>query len=585
MSPLARAERGEAPEPVPETLGAGDPNIQDWPPVAMPVLGMEAIDSEAAAAMEAVAAASEDVSSGAGDQRTSKLPDQRDKLPDQVTRNVLTGTSAMGASVFLERGAGFLANILAFRLGGRETFGAYSLAINTATNISTYAAGGIGATAARFSGKYPRHSRGYQSLIRALAIVSVVSAAIAALAIWFGAGPIARLLHNENLTTLLRCAWISAAGVVLLECARGFLVGQRFVAALLTMSVTVGAGMVFLLPYAAHRHSPATMVELQGGISLAAVFLCYLLGKRFGWRVASDPGDREPLGPVLKEIWSFGLIQLAGLVGLNLSGWWATALVARGDTTLVQMSYLTIASQLRNLASLPPSLLTEGSYAVMADPTHEGSQTPQRVMALCTFAALSVSLLLGLLGIALVPWGLALLYGRSSAGAGAAVAVALATAVSHMGTAPASARLTIVSIRSTALINTLWAVFVAIAATVFLLHGGNAWVAMAIYFSAHALSSTLAMLALKRWDNLPHGLLPLFAASLLSIGGAAAISLWRGRSDDMGLPTLLIAAISIATGGALYGFGRRYRWLPPRHVVANLLARLPLLSGKGARRV
>ena len=566
MSPFAGAERCDASEPVPETLGSGDPNIQDWPPIAMPVLGMEAVDA-------AAAIASHDAGAESG------------KLPDQVTRNVLTGTSAMGASVFLERGAGFLANILAFRLGGKETFGAYSLAINTATNISTYAAGGIGATAARFSGKYPRHSRGYHGLISALAIVSTISAAIAALAIWFGAGPIARLLHNENLTTLLRCAWVSAAGVVLLECARGFLVGQRFVAALLTMSVTVGAGMVFLLPYAAHAHRPATMVELQGTISLVAVALCYLLGKRFGWRVPSDPSTREPLGPVLKEVWSFGLIQLAGLVGLNLSGWWATALVARGDTTLVQMSFLTIASQLRNLVSLPPSLLTEGSYAVMADPTHEESQTPQRVMALCTFGALSVSVLLGLIGIMLVPWGLALLYGKNSAGAGAAVAVALATAVSHMGTAPASARLTIVSIRSTAVINTLWAVIVAIAATIFLLHGGNAWMAMAIYFSAHAISSTLAMLALKRWDNLPDGLLPLFATSLLSIGGAAAISLWRGRSDHMALPTLLLAVILVATAGTLYGFGQHYQWLPPRHVYAKLLDRLPLVSSWRTRHV
>ncbi len=569
MTSLAGAERSGPSEPVPETLGSGNPHGEDWPPLAMPVLGMEAIDA---------AIGGNGVSAGLSEQPS-------DALPDQVARNVLTGTSAMGASVFLERGAGFLANILAFRLGGKETFGAYSLAINTATNISTYAAGGIGATAARFSGKYPRDSRGYHSLISALAIVSAVSAGLAALAIWFGAGPIARLLHNENLTTLLRCAWVSAAGVVLLECARGFLVGQRFVAALLTMSVTVGAGMVFLLPYAAHHHQPTTMVELQGTISLVAVLLCYLFGKRFGWRVPADPATREPLGPVLREIWSFGLIQLAGLVGLNLSGWWATALVARGDTTLVQMSFLTIANQLRNLVSLPPSLLTEGSYAVMADPTHEESQTPQRVMALCTFGALSVSLLLGLAGITLVPWGLALLYGKSSAGAGAAVAVALATAVSHMGTAPASARLTIVSIRSTAVINTLWAVFVAVAATLFLLHGGNAWIAMAIYFSAHAMSSTLAMLALKRWDNLPAGLLPLFGTSLLSVGGAAAISLWRGESDHLALPTLLIAAILITTAGVLYGFGRRYQWLPPRHVYAKLLARLPLVSSWRARHV
>lgn len=560
MNSLAGAEQGTAPEPVPETVTVGDPNIAGEWPLALPAI------------------ASLDADGG------TDTP-LRTQVPNQVARHVLTGTSAMGASVFLERGAGFLANILAARYGGKQTFGAYSLAINTATNISTYAAGGIGATAARFSGKYPRTSPGYHSLIRALTIVSVTSACLAGAAIWLGAGPIARLLHNENLTTLLRCAWVSAAGVVLLECARGFLVGQRFVAALLSMSLTVGAGMVFLLPYAAHRHQPATMVELQGAISLGAVLLCCLLGRHFGWRVTPDPAHTEPLAPVLKEVWSFGLIQLAGLVGLNLSGWWATALVARSDTTLVQMSFLTIASQLRNLVSLPPSLLTEGSYAVMADPTHEAAQTPQRVMALCCYAALSVSVLLGLVGIALLPWGLTLLYGRTYAGAGAAVAVALATAVSHMGTAPASARLTIVSIRATAVINTLWAVFVAVAATLFLLHGGSAWYAMAIYFSAHAMSSTLALLALKRWDRLPAGMLPLFATSLLSVGAAAGLSVWRGTREHTLGPTLAIAAILFATSGALYGFGRRYAWLPPRDVVERLLAKLPLSLPRRASHV
>src|ERR1700733_7525143 len=75
-------------------------------------------------------------------------------LPDHITSKLIGGTSALGLGVFIERGAGFLANILAARFGGVTTFCAYSLAVSTANNISTYAAGGIGATAARFSGKY-----------------------------------------------------------------------------------------------------------------------------------------------------------------------------------------------------------------------------------------------------------------------------------------------------------------------------------------------------------------------------------------------------------------------------------------------
>ena len=557
MSSTPAAALKPSPEPVhvavPETLPSGDSNPQSFAPVT------------------------EILPDG-----ISLQPQNRDALPAHVTRHLISGTSAYGASVAMERGAGFLANILAARLGGAPTFGAYSLAINTATNISTYAAGGIGATAARFSGKYPQGSPGYPSLMRALAIVSLVSATIAAAGLWLGAGPIAHLLGKESFVTLLRCAWISAAGVVLLECARGFFVGQRFVAALLSMSLTVGAGMVFLLPYAAHRHSPKTMIELQGGIALCAVGLCCLFGKQFGWMQDGTTERVLPLGQVLREVWSFGLVQLAGLIGTSLAGYWTTALVARGDRTLVQVSFFTIASQMRNLVSLPPSLLTEGSYAVMADPTHEASQTPQRVMALCTFAALSVSVLLGALGIVLVPWGLTLLYGRSYAAAGAAVAVALATAVAHMGTAPAAARLSIVSIRATAMINTTWAIFVAIAATVFMMGGGTAWKAMAIFFCAHILASAIALVLLKQRDRLPHGLIPLSLFSAVSIASLAALSLWRGVHGHTGAVTGVMTLIFAATAAGLYGFGKRYHWLPPREVFLRLLHKV---SGPFQKRV
>ncbi|MGI4830217.1 MAG: lipopolysaccharide biosynthesis protein [Janthinobacterium lividum] len=506
-------------------------------------------------------------------------------LPSQVAKHVISGTSALGASVALERGAGFLANILAARLGGAQTFGAYSLAVGTATNISTYAGGGIAATAVRFSGKYPKGSIGYPSLVRALAIVSLLSATVASLGIWFGAGPIAHLLGKDSFVTLLRCAWVSAAGVVLLECARGFFVGQRYVAALLSMSLIVGAGMIFFLPYAAHRHSPTSMITLQGMISLAAVGLCCLFGRQLGWRTGASNAVRQPVSELLREIWSFGLVQLAGLVGSNLAGWWSTALVARSDTTLVQMSFFTIASQMRNLVGLPPSLLAEGSYAVMADPSHEGSQTPQRVMALCCFAALSISVVLGSLGMIIVPWGLTLLYGRSYAAAGAAVAVALATAVAHMGTAPAANRLTIVSIRATAIINTVWAIFVATSSTLLMLHGGSAWRAMTIYFFAHVLSSVLVLVTLQRRDHLPKGVLALFGFSALSVGSLAALSLWRGSHGQTGLLTALMTLIFFTTTAGLYLFGKRFNWLPPRSVLTRLTAKMPRWSHRGVSHV
>src|ERR1035441_1377623 len=128
------------------------------------------------------------------------------QVPPHLAKRLIGGTSTLGASICVERGFGFLANILAARFGGATTFGAYSLAITAANNMSTYAAAGIGSTAARFSGKYPLGAPGYRTLARVLVIISLVSAMLASAGLWLGAAPIAHLLHKDSLTGLLRWA-------------------------------------------------------------------------------------------------------------------------------------------------------------------------------------------------------------------------------------------------------------------------------------------------------------------------------------------------------------------------------------------
>ena len=305
-------------------------------------------------------------------------------LSAETRQHLVTGTAALAAGVVLERGAGFLANIMAARLGGAPTFGAYSLAISTANNISTYAAGGIGATAVRFSGKYAFGSGYASTLARVLVLVSTVSALVAATVLCFGATPLAHLLGKDSLASLLRWAAISVVGIIALECARGFFVGQRRIRALLLLSIFVGSGMLLFLPWMAATHRPSRMIVAQGCVTAGAVLLCLVLS---GKLQLHDPAPgRGNFRPMLQEVWGFGLIQLAGLVGSNLAGLWLTTLIARSDTTLVQMSFFAIASQLRNLAGIAPSLMTEGSYAVMASP-EPNSRTPHRVMALCSFGS------------------------------------------------------------------------------------------------------------------------------------------------------------------------------------------------------
>jgi len=507
-------------------------------------------------------------------------------LPGHVAKKVIGGTSTLGAGMVIERGTGFLANILAARFGGTQTFGAYSLAISTANQISTYAAGQIGSTAARFSGKYQYGTRGYGTLARALAIVSLVSAAAAAAGLWLGAGPLAHLLGKPALIGLLKWAAVSAAGIVLLECARGFFVGQRRLAALLLLSVIVGGGMVSLLPAAARTHSPIRMIVLQGCITSSAVLVCLLLArplKLFPEKAVeqgSSGAVAPSLGTMLREVWSFGAVQLAGLVGSSLAGWWLTTLVVREDTTLAQMGFFAIASQMRNLAGIAPGLLTEGSYAVMAEPEGEAERTPHRVMALCTYASVSVALMLASVGMVIVPWALTLTYGKTYAPAALTVAIGLAIAVVHMGNAPAAARLTIVSIKSTGVINTVWAVFVAAAASLFLIYGGGAWQAMAIYFAGHVLSSTLVLITLNRKDHVPAGMSLLFGFATLSAAALALLAYLRATLPSLTLPVTAIMAV-IACGAllGLYLFGRRYGWMPSaaavRRLMNSLRARLP----------
>jgi hypothetical protein len=344
--------------------------------------------------------------------------------------------------------------------------------------------------------------------------------------------------------------------------------------ALVLLSLLVGGGMVLLLPAAARAHNPTRMIVMQGAITSSAVIVCLLLAGPLGLRSPNRATPGVHFGAMLREVWTFGLVQLAGLIGSNVAGWWLMTLVARSDSTLVQMSFFAIASQLRNLVGIAPGLLTEGSYAVMADPEGEADRTPHRVMALGSYASLGVSLMLASVGIVVVPWALTLLYGRPYAPAAITVAIGLAIAVVHMGNAPAAARLTIVSIRSTGVINTIWAIFVAAAATLFLFFGGGAWQAMAIYFAAHVMSSMLVLMTLDRKDGLPPGMTSLFVFGASCSASLAALAYIRAMHPEMTLTvTTAMAGVTIVAMGGLFLFGRRFHWLPSAAALKNVSAR------------
>src|SRR3984957_464847 len=141
-------------------------------------------------------------------------------------RVLFAGSSALGVATLVERGCGFLANLLAARLAGATVLGIDSIAMTTANNVAAYAGAGIGTTANRFSGEYPYGSPGYAGLLQALSLVSLASAALATNILWFAAAPLAtHLLRNPGLAGLLRLAALSAGAIILLECLRGLLLG------------------------------------------------------------------------------------------------------------------------------------------------------------------------------------------------------------------------------------------------------------------------------------------------------------------------------------------------------------------------
>lgn len=436
-----------------------------------------------------------------------------EKATPPLSRSLIGGISSLGAATSVERGLTFLSNVLAARLGGAHTFGAYSLALTTANNVASYAGAGIGTTANRFSGEVQTNSPGYPRLIRMLAVVSLQSSLLAVIGLWLVAGPLARtLLNNPGLTTLLKLAAFSSGAMILLECFRGFLIGQRSFTALITLSALLGAGLCIGVPIAA-RHGPNYMIVVQACAAVVAVSVCVVSLRK---RLCLTAEGRSKAGPSLGSIWRFSAVQLAGVIGLNAAGWWIASLVTRADTTLAQMGFFAAASQLRNMVALLPGLASQGNFALLTNDGGRRFGGASRVLTQCSFLACFMALLTSAGALVLLPWALRLVYGPTFASAEPACALAIATGLVHMGLAPSAARLTIVSLRFTTVINGLWSIIV-IAAGPFLVPSGGASSAALIFFAAHIISGALVLLALYRRGDLPK---PVISCSLTAIFAA-----------------------------------------------------------------
>jgi O-antigen/teichoic acid export membrane protein len=480
-----------------------------------------------------------------------------------LSRLLARGGATLGFAVVLERGFGFLANLLAARAAGPQSFGAYSVVLATAGTVASYAGAGIGSTANRFSGKYPvESSSGYRGFLRTIILVSVCSASLAAVLMLAGAGPLARvLLRNEGLVGVLRIAALSAGALILLECLRGLLIGQQKFRALILLSLVSGVGMLLILPVAAHM-SASAMIGGHAGVALLAVSACAVLSRRLGIVPAAGVKTEEVAGPGVRTIVTFGLVQFGAVVGINIASWWLASLVARGDVSLLQMGMYAVANQFRGLASILPGLLAQVTYPLLTAETGHHYGGPDRVMLVNTFLATSLVILFAGLTVVFLPWILPSLYGHSYAGAEIPSALLLATAISHMGGTAAANRVSIVNLRALGVINGLWAVAVVLVGLWLVPLAGAAGAAMA-FFAGHLFSQLAVLLVLKQARALPGGLLRLSLTGTLSAITFATLAYLRSIQPlHRGAWTITLTGSLLLLLSTLLHFGLRRGWLP-----------------------
>lgn len=518
------------------------------------------------------------------DQAAAPLEAKPETAPDvrpSLTGSLVAGVCSVGGALAVERAAGFLANLLAARLAGATVFGAYSISLNTANNVASYAGAGIGNTATRFVADYPEESRERQQVVRTVLLFAALSALLAALLLWITAAPLANsLLRNPALAGPLRVAAISAAAFVALECCRGVFIGTREFAPFLFLSGLVGAGSLLAIPTMARFGATHMIAGQAAAVLLAALVSALLIFKRQGLK---KKPNREGASRVsLGQVWRFGLVQLGGVVGLNAAGWWTATLVARGDATLLQIAFYTVATQWRNLCGLLPNMVQQGNFAFFTDNGSAHFGGANRVVGLSALFSSALAMLCSGFVIVPIPFVLRHFYGTAYAAAELPAAFAVATVIVHLGISPASSRLTVISLRWTAVINAIWSVIV-IAAGTLLIPNGGATAATATLFAAHALSAVLVLFALRRLHDLPRALVSIAALNLAFAALIGGLAWMRATRPGFSLlANCLLLASPILGTLLLVRLGQSRGVLPATidwmSLVRSLLARLPFRS-------
>jgi O-antigen/teichoic acid export membrane protein len=393
------------------------------------------------------------------------------------------------------------------------------------------------------------------------------------------------ILRNPKLQAPLQMAALSAAAFVLVECCRGVFIGTRNFAYMLVLSAMIGVGLLSVVPLMA-KFGATRMITGQSAVLMIAVLAATTL---IFWKPKRSPFRRDvrEIAPAtLGRVWRFGLMQLAGVVGMNASGWWTAMLVARGDPSLLQVAFYTVATQLRNFSSLIPSLVQQGNLAFF---TTEGSREfggANRVIEVSSIAASLFSTLCAGGAVLILPLITGHMYGKGYGGAELPAVLAIATLLVHFGVSPAASRLTFVSLFWSGVVNGVWAVFVVIAATL-LVPTGGAIAATAILFTAHVISMFLGLFYLRKLGELPAGVTSLAILDTFTALAICGLAWMRAAHTNLtlGFDALILAATGVAVL-ILVKRGQQCGALPkPLHLVSMLKNVTSTLTNRSAKQV
>jgi O-antigen/teichoic acid export membrane protein len=237
--------------------------------------------------------------------------------------------------------------------------------------------------------------------------------------------------------------------------------------------------------------------------------------------------------------------------------------------------------QLRNMCGMPAWLISQSAYAQLTETGAQGYGGPGRVTALSTIVATLISLLIIGPIAALMPWIVPRLYGRDFAGAEFAATLAVATGLIHMSAAPAAARLTVVSLPLTGIINGAWSVLL-IGLGTWVVPGGGAAEAAFCFLCAHLFAAFAVLIALLKLRSASRELAFVTVPAVLGSVMIAGLGWFRAYGAHK---AAFSAAMLVATAGLLwitFQRGRQtsaaIRELTVSKIASALLARVGFAS-------